>query len=99
MGVVGIVYILARSAGKYFGALSGAQLAGSPKPVKRWLGLALLPQAGVPIGMALVAANQFPEYRQVLLSVVVSSTVLFDIVGPVLARVAIQRADRETKVG
>jgi len=93
LGLVGIVYILARALGKYLGAMLGAQLAGSEAPTRRWLGMALLPQAGVPIGMALVAANQFPEYRQILLSVVVSSTVLFDIVGPVLAKIAIAKAD------
>jgi len=93
LGLMGLVYLLGRSAGKYLGALIGAQLAGSRPAVKHWMGLALLPQAGVPIGMALVAAAEFPQYRQVLLSVVVSSTVLFDIVGPVLARVAIRRGD------
>jgi Kef-type K+ transport system membrane component KefB len=87
------VYLLGRSVGKYLGAWLGARIAASDTGVRRWLGMALLPQAGVPIGMALVAANQFPEYRQVLLSVVVSSTVLFDIVGPLLARLAITRAD------
>lgn len=93
LGVMGLVYLLGRSVGKYLGAWLGARIAASDTGVRRWLGMALLPQAGVPIGMALVAANQFPEYRQVLLSVVVSSTVLFDIVGPLLARLAITRAD------
>jgi hypothetical protein len=42
--------------------------------------------------MALVASNQFPEYRQVLLSIVISSTIFFEIVGPVFTRLALQRA-------
>jgi hypothetical protein len=56
------------------------------------MGLALLPQAGAAIGMALVAANRFPEYRQVLLPVVISSTICFELVGPVLTRLALLRA-------
>ena len=44
------------------------------------------------MGMALVAANQFPEYRQILLTVVISSTVFFEIVGPVFTRAALRRA-------
>jgi glucose/arabinose dehydrogenase len=56
------------------------------------MGASLLPQAGVAIGMALVAGNQFPEYRQTLLTVVISSTVFFEIVGPVFTRMALKHA-------
>ena len=48
--------------------------------------------AGVAIGMALVASEHFPEYRQTLLSVVISATIFFEIIGPVFTRMAIQRA-------
>ncbi len=92
LGLMGVLYIAGRTIGKFFGALLGSQISGSTPATKKWMGLALLPQAGVPIGMALVAANQFPEHRQVLLSVVISSTVLFDIIGPILTRLAISRA-------
>jgi Kef-type K+ transport system membrane component KefB len=92
LGLMGILYIIGRALGKYLGAFIGSQFSGSTTITQKWMGLALLPQAGVPIGMALVAANQFPEYRQVLLSVVISSTVLFDIIGPILTRYAIYQA-------
>jgi len=55
------------------------------------MGLALLPQAGAAMGMALVAANQFPEYRQILLTVAVSSAVLFELIGPIFTRLALSR--------
>jgi hypothetical protein len=61
---------------------------------KKWMGLALLPQAGVPIDMALVVATQFPEHRQMLISMVISSTVLFDIIGPILTRYSISQAGK-----
>ncbi len=54
-------------------------------------GLALTPQAGVAIGMALLAAERFPEHRAVLLSAVVASTVVFEILGPLLVRRALRR--------
>lgn len=95
LGLIGFLYVLARTLGKYFGSVLGSQMSGSDSATKKWMGLALLPQAGVPIGMALVAANQFPEHRQILLSVVISSTVLFDIIGPILTRTAINRAANE----
>jgi len=92
IGLIGVAYILLRATGKYLGAKIGSQFSRAEKSTKRWIGLALLPQAGVAIGMALVASNQFPEYRQVLLSIVISSTVFFEIIGPVFTRMAIQRA-------
>lgn len=92
LGLMGILYVIARALGKYLGAYLGSIFSGSDTVTKKWIGLALLPQAGVPIGMALVAANQFPEYRQVLLSVVISSTVLFDIAGPILTRYSISKS-------
>jgi hypothetical protein len=57
------------------------------------MGAALLPQAGVSIGMALVASNQFPEYRLVVLTVVISSNVVFEIIGPAFTRLAIHRSE------
>lgn len=98
LGLMGVLYVLARALGKYLGSLIGSSLSGSNQATKKWIGLALLPQAGVPIGMALVAANQFPEHRQVLLSVVISSTVLFDIIGPILTRIAINRSGQTAKI-
>jgi Kef-type K+ transport system membrane component KefB len=59
------------------------------------MGFALLPQAGVAMGMALVAANRYPEYQQVLLTVVISSTVFFEIIGPVFTRAALRRASNK----
>ncbi len=91
IGLVGLAYIGARTIGKYLGAALGCAAAGSDGTTKRWMGLALLPQAGVAIGMALAASNQFPEYRQVILPLVISSTVFFELIGPILTRQALLR--------
>lgn len=92
IGLIGAAYILCRTIGKYLGAKIGSHFSRADQVTKSWMGAALLPQAGVAIGMALVASNQFPKYTQVLLTVVISSTVFFEIIGPVFTRLAIQRA-------
>lgn len=92
IGLIGSIYILCRAAGKILGARIGSQISNADQVTKSWMGVALLPQAGVAIGMALVASNYFPEYRQVLLSVIISSTVFFEIIGPVFTRLALKQA-------
>lgn len=92
VGLVGVMYILYRIGGKLLGARIGSQCSGADKKIKSWMGVALLPQAGVAIGMALVASHSFPEHRQTLLSLVISSTIFFEIIGPVFTRLALQRA-------
>jgi Kef-type K+ transport system membrane component KefB len=91
IGLLALVYIVCRIAGKIFGAWSGGILGGASLRTRCWMGLALLPQAGAAIGMALVAVNRFPEYRQVMLPLVISSTIFFELVGPLLTRLALQR--------
>jgi Kef-type K+ transport system membrane component KefB len=97
IGLVGLVYICSRIAGKLLGARIGAQLSRADGQTKQWLGLALLSQAGVAIGMALVASEHFPEYRQTILSLVISSTIFFEILGPVAAKFAIEKADQSVE--
>ena len=92
IGLIGGVYIVSRIAGKLLGTRIGAKISKADTVTRCWMGFALLPQAGVAMGMALLAANQFPEYRQILLTVVISSTVFFEIVGPVFTRAALRRA-------
>ena len=90
-GLIGVAYILFRIAGKLIGAAIGSQCSKTEQKTKNWMGAALLPQAGVAIGMALAAANDFPAYRQILLTVVISSTVFFEIIGPIFTRLALER--------
>ena len=94
IGLIGAVYIIARIAGKLLGAGFGAKACQADTQTRCWMGFALLPQAGVAMGMALVAASHFPEYRQTLLTLVISSTVFFEVVGPVFTRIALLRAEQ-----
>jgi Kef-type K+ transport system membrane component KefB len=94
LGLVGSVYLLSRATGKLLGAWVGARASHADGHVRRWMGMALMPQAGIAIGMALLTANRFPEYRQIILSLVISTTVCFELVGPVLTRMALRRAQQ-----
>lgn len=93
VGLIGAAFILARLAGKWLGARSGAQLSGAGVCVKKHMGLALLPQAGAAMGMALVAANVFEEHRQLLLTITISTTVFFELVGPLFTSRALRHAE------
>lgn len=84
-------YVLLRWIGKIAGAALGARISGSDRPTRRWIGFALSPQAGVAIGMALIAIDRFPDYKEILLPVVITSTVFFELVGPFCTRLALKR--------
>lgn len=95
VGIVGVVYIVARSAGKYFGSYAGAAICKSEKTVKKYLGITLLPQAGVAIGMAqMVAASpDLPAALQrEVVTVALFATLVYELVGPVLTKLALKKA-------
>ena len=89
-GAVGAVYMIVRIVGKYFGAYYGAAVTRQNQVVKRYLGLALIPQAGVAIGLAFLAKRILPEEMgDILLAIILSSSVLYELVGPWCAKKAI----------
>ncbi len=92
--VVVLVYFVVRSLGKYFGAFAGCTMAKTNKDVRNSMGLALLPQASVAIGLASLAERSLanagqPELGSAALAIVVAGAVLFEIVGPVLAKLSL----------
>ena len=91
LGLLGAVYLLARAGGKVASAWLGAHASRADADTKRWMGVALLPQAGVAIGMALLATNQLPEYRQTILPIVIASTVVFELIGPIFTSMALRQ--------
>ena len=86
VGILGAAYIVLRSLGLILGARLGGWLSNTDTETNRLIGFALLPQAGVAIGMALLAAQRFPEIKDTLLSVVLGATIVFELVGPVITR-------------
>jgi Kef-type K+ transport system membrane component KefB len=92
LGVVGALYVGGRVLGKLSGAWLGARIAGAPAQLRRYAGTCLLPQAGVALGLGLMAAERFPEYGPRILSLLVGTTVVFEMIGPLATRAALQRA-------
>lgn len=92
MGMLGVIYLVGRSAGKFLGARMGARLLNLDENVRQYLGYGLLAQAGLAIGLMLSVEQRYPEYYPVLHAVILSSVTLFEMFGPVTARFAIVRA-------
>ena len=92
IGMIGIAYVVLRAAARVLGGWSGGFLAGLPGREGRLTGLALMPQAGVAIGMALVAAERFPTLADQILALTIASTIIFEIAGPLLTQFALKRA-------
>ncbi len=92
LGSVGVAYIVFRALGKISGAWCGAVISHAPGPVRRWTGMALMPQAGIALGMALLAEQRLPGPGSVVLSIVIGAVVIFELFGPLLTRIAINRA-------
>jgi Kef-type K+ transport system membrane component KefB len=92
IGVVGIAYILARGIGKYLGAWVGAKMVNSKKQVRRYLGLALLPQGGISIGLSVIVRQQLPEYAQLITTIIMFGVLIYEVTGPIFAKIAISKA-------
>jgi len=86
-------YILCRAAGKVVGSWFGARCSGAPAVVRKYLGICLLPQAGVAIGLAILASRQFnAELGKIIIMVVMTATFLMEILGPILVKVGVKKA-------
>ena len=85
--LIGAVYIISRAAGKIFGAYSSCALTGCTKNVQRHLGITLLPQAGVALGMALTAASL--SDGEMVRNVLLFSVLVYELIGPTLTKNAL----------
>ena len=90
--LVGVVYIIFRSLGKYFGAFGSCKLAGCDDNVTKYLGITLLPQAGVALGMSLTAASLGGMEASIIRNVVLFSVLVYELVGPMLTKSALMKA-------
>ncbi len=101
IGVIGIVYLACRSLGKYFGAYLGGVITKADKNVKNYLGITLLPQAGVAIGMAqsVSAEPTLTAISQSIVTVVLCATLVYEIIGPLLTKICLKKAGEITEGG
>ncbi len=89
--LVGVVYILTRSCGKYFGARGSAQATKCSPNIVKYLGITLLPQAGVALGMAIKAEQLGPE-GAVVANITLFSVLIYELVGPYLTKISLLKA-------
>ena len=122
LGVIGIAYVLARSGGLIGGSRLGAAMGRSAPKLRKWIGLGILSQAGVAIGLSLIISNEFREFAAQpgvaaaverfaaghpalariaydplliaagVITVITATSIIFEIVGPILTKVALERA-------
>ena len=91
--LAGVVYIVARSLGKYLGAGLSSSMVRSPEPVRKYLGITLLPQAGVALGMCATAYRVLGGADGTLVrNIVLFSVLVYELVGPSLTKWALTRA-------
>ena len=88
--LIGVLYFVVRIIGKYTGAWAGCALVHKPKETRNYLGLALIPQAGVAIGLAELGARTLRgEAGDALLTIILASSVLYELIGPASAKLAL----------
>jgi len=92
VGLVGVAYIVSRMIGKIGGATYGAIISKAPAVVRKYLGLGLIPQAGVAIGLSLLVQQDLPEIASLVTTVILGSVVVYEIIGPYFAKLAIMKA-------
>lgn len=91
-GLLGVGYIVFRTVGKAGGAFVGSRLAKSHKNVQKYLGFTLLPQAGVAIGLSMIAQTAMPSLGTTIRTIILSSTVIYELAGPLISKTALIKA-------
>lgn len=89
--LIGIVYILVRSLGKYIGSYASSKAVGCDKNIVKYLGVTLLPQAGVALGMA-IKAEELGEIGKIVANITLFSVLIYELVGPYLTKIALTKA-------
>ncbi len=100
VGFIGIIYVLSRVAGKIFGSWFGATITHSEPKIKKYLGFALVPQAGVAIGLSLIATQVLnPEMGSQIRTIILCATLIYELTGPIITKKTLQAAGEITVLG
>lgn len=92
VGIVGAIYVVMRVVGKYVGAYTGAALSHCGTTIKKYLGPALVPQAGVAIGLSLIAMQTVPQYGPQIRAIILCGTLIYELIGPAVAKISLTKA-------
>ncbi|MCI6272508.1 MAG: cation:proton antiporter [Erysipelotrichaceae bacterium] len=92
IGFIGVVYVISRIIGKCFGAYLGAKLCSANENIQKYLGPCLIPQAGVAIGLSLVAESAVSEHGSTIRAIILCATLIYEIFGPFITKVSLTKA-------
>ncbi len=92
LGLIGVLYIISRVVGKYFGAYLGCTISKTSPKIRKYLGFSLVPQAGVAIGIAQLAVRELPQYGTSIQAVILCATLIYELIGPVLTKASLIKA-------
>ncbi len=93
IGFTGVLYLITRPVGEYIGAFIGATLGKTEKKIRNLIGLGLVPQAGVALGLAILVKNEFKSsIGHAFLTTIVATTIIYEIIGPFFTKLAIRKA-------
>jgi Kef-type K+ transport system membrane component KefB len=100
LGFIGLVYIIGRSAGLIGGAYLGAVMGKLEDKIKKYLGIGILSQAGVAIGLSLIVSNEFSyigsEHADLIgtsvITTITATSIVFEIIGPILTKIGLEKA-------
>lgn len=97
VGLIGLGYLVLRCIGKWGGTMLGALCTHADANIRKYLGLTLLPQAGVAIGMSAVVASHFPDLGQQVSTIVLAGVLVFELIGPIITKLALTKAGEIAK--
>lgn len=92
VGLIGLLYIVFRVAGKFLGVKLGAIVSQADPKIGNYLAWGLVPQAGVALGVALAAKTLYPTYGVFIFTTITATTVIYELVGPVCAKYGLKKA-------
>jgi Kef-type K+ transport system membrane component KefB len=92
LGLIGVVYVVGRAAGKLLGTIVASRRVAPEPTVRRYLGYAMLSQAGLAVGLLLAINRRYPELAPIITTVVLGAVTVFELVGPISARYALVRS-------
>lgn len=92
IGLVGVIYLVLRVVGKWIGAALGARLMHADAKIQKYLGPALMPQAGVAIGLSFLAQQVVPQYAATIRAVILCGTLIYELIGPAVSKATLQKA-------
>jgi len=92
LGLIGVFYFLFRIIGKLAGASLGGYFSRAIDSVRKYLGFGLIPQAGVALGVALIAEAEFPELGGIIFTTIATTTIIYELIGPFGTKFALSKA-------